>query len=143
MEKVKDNSQFNNGFQRNVLDIPEVSISKQTHRYTRGSKHNVRKEIRTKESDILKDTRLDTERVRAAGRRLKTIKRENRILQATGKEQMEDSNVELKKLTTPESQECMMQCRRQRCRAKRHLAGSCSKKAIKLIDTGKNESQSK
>ena len=127
-KQLKDVSQFNYDFQRIILDIPDISISEQIERYTRGLKAYIWKELCTKEYTTLTDAMKDAERVEAAHRRLRTKAPRNLTEVAQNEpEPMELGNIQLKKLTPAEREKCMKEGRCLRCREKGHLAKNCPK----------------
>lgn len=127
-KQLKDVGQFNYDFQRIILDIPDISVSEQIDRYTRGLKAYIWKELCTKEYTNLTDAMKDAERVEAAHRRLKTKIQKGPVQEPKNEpEPMELGNVQLKKLTLAEREKCMKEGRCLRCREKGHIAKNCPK----------------
>ena len=128
--QVKDVPSFNDDFQKIVLDIPNISIEEQIDRYTRGLKPYIWKELCTREYTSLNDAMRDAERVESAHRRLgKNPRNENQVRPRNTQEPtpMDIGNVQLKKLTQAERDQCRKEGRCFRCRQKGHLASNCPK----------------
>ena len=129
--QIKDVSAFNDDFQRIILDIPNISVEEQIDRYTRGLKPYIWKELCTREYTRLSDAMRDAERVESAHRRLgKPSKPGDKPRQpkpSSDPVPMEIGNVQLKKLTPAEREQCRKEGRCFRCRQKGHLANQCPK----------------
>lgn len=130
--QVKDVPTFNDDFQKILLDIPKISKEEQVDRYTRGLKSYIWKELCTKDYKELSEAMRDAERVEAAHRRVGT-----RIGTQTYEPRnntndsrpvpMEIGNIQLRKLSPAERDECMKKGLCLRCRQKGHLAKDCPK----------------
>ena len=129
--QIKDVPSFNDDFQRIVLDIPNISVEEQIDRYTRGLKPYIWKELCTREYTCLNDAMRDAERVESAHRRLGKNSRPDqapKVRQAhDAPTPMDIGNVQLKKLTTAERDQCRKEGRCFRCRQKGHMASNCPK----------------
>lgn len=133
-KQIKDVSSFNEDFQKILLDIPTITIEEQLDRYARGLKHYIWKELCTKEYTSLGDLMKDAERVEMAHRRfgkpaprVATPDKPRQPTRPTGPVPMEIGNVQLKKLTPAERDQCRKEGRCFRCREKGHMANKCPK----------------
>ncbi len=132
-KQIKDVPSFNDDFQRIILDIPNISVEEQIDRYTRGLKAYIWKELCTKEYSTLNDAMRDAERVESAHKRLGTKSPRQdptpRTRTTTTPEPtpMDIGNVQLKKLTPAERDQCRKEGRCFRCRQKGHMASNCPK----------------
>jgi len=137
--QVKDVATFNDDFQRILLDIPNISTEEQIDRYTRGLKPYIWKELCTKDYIELSDAMKDAERVESAHRRAGKVQGgpnggggKNNNGQGRGdgnprNDPMDLGNVELRKLTKEERDECMKKGLCLRCRQPGHIAKNCPK----------------
>ena len=131
-KQKKDVATFNQDFLRIVLDIPNISIEEQIDRYTRGLKPYIWKELCTKDYEALNDAMRDAERVESAHRRLgapppRSHGKESGNGTPTGTTPMDIGNIQLKKLTPAEKEQCRKEGKCFRCRQKGHLANKCPK----------------
>ena len=130
--QIKDVPSFNDDFQRIVLDIPNISVEEQIDRYTRGLKPYIWKELCTREYTSLNDAMRDAERVESAHKRLNKNPRtdqppRNKQGQDQGPTPMDIGNLQLKKLSPAERDQCRKEGRCFRCRQKGHMASKCPK----------------
>ena len=132
-KQIKDVSTFNDDFQRIMLDIPNISMEEQIDRYTRGLKSYIWKELCTKDYKELTEAMRDAERVEAAHRRAggntqpKSNGKKPETTQKPQGDPMEIGNIQLRKLTQEEREDCMKKGLCLRCRQKGHIAKDCPK----------------
>ena len=148
--QTSDVATFNEDFLRIILDIPDISMSEQIDRYTRGLKTYIWREMCTKDYIDITQAMRDAERVEAAHGRAEH--KDNYATQhalvaekvqspklipgvqgpaaveqeANAPEPMEIGNVKLKKLTPAEREQCRREGRCFRCRQKGHNAINCT-----------------
>ena len=124
--KMKDITSFNSDFQKIILDIPDIALAEQLDRYTRGLKLYIWKEMCTQDYASLTEAMRDAERIEAAHLRVrgpKMIKiKTKRGGSEGGLDLMDIGNIQLKKRTLAERENCMKEGRCLRCREKGHLA---------------------
>lgn len=134
---------FNEDFQKIILNLPNMSTDEKIDRYTRGLKPFIWKELCTKNYDDLVMVMRDAERIEAAHRRFKsntpggfrtTRDRNSSLRKSSDNNQsnneptpMEIGNVQLKKLTPAEREQCLKEGLCLRCRQKGHFARNCPK----------------
>ena len=63
---MRNESSFNNDFQRTVLDMANISIEEKNDRNTRGRKSHIWKELCTSEYTSLNNTMRDAEYIESA-----------------------------------------------------------------------------
>lgn len=134
-KQIKDVPSFNDDFQKIVLDIPNISMEEQIDRYTRGLKPYIWRELCTKDYKELTEAMRDAERVEAAHRRSGNVGTSKNSNSGSNKNTsasqqptpMEIGNIELKKLTKEERDECMKKGLCLRCRQPGHIAKNCPK----------------
>lgn len=129
-KQIKDVPSFNDDFQRIILDIPNISVEEQIDRYTRGLKPYIWKELCTREYETLNDAMRDAERVESAHKRLGNAPRQEipaRIRKFNEPTPMDIGNIQLKKLSQAERDQCRKEGRCFRCRQKGHMANNCPK----------------
>ena len=130
---MKDIPTFNEDFQKIVLDIPTISMSEKIDRYCRGLKPYIWKELCANDYEDLSDVMTDALRIESATKRLRGNgptfpfrKGENKG-DTNDPTHMEIGNIELKKLSKEEREECMKKGLCLRCRQPGHIAKNCPK----------------
>ena len=132
-KQVKDVSAFNDDFLRIILDIPDISMDEQIDRYTRGLKPMIWRELCTNDYNELVDVMRDAERVEAAQRRIQprrsgvSFRPQKPSQNNQGPVPMDIGNINLRKLTPAEKDQCRKEGRCFRCRQKGHMANNCPK----------------
>ena len=131
-KQIKDVSTFNDDFHKIILDIPNISVEEQIDRYTRGLKPYIWKELCTREYENLSDAMRDAERVESAHKRLgkpprPTNPHSGRPPRNDDVVPMDIGNVQLKKLTPAEREQCKKEGKCFRCRMKGNMAKNCPK----------------
>ena len=128
-KQIKDFTTFNDDFQKIILDIPNISVEEQIDRYTRGLKPYIWKELCTREYHQLNDAMRDAERVESAHKRLGKPPKQDQRPPKNHQEPtpMEIGNIQLKKLTPAERDQCRKEGRCFRCRQKGHMSSKCPK----------------
>ncbi len=128
-KQIKDVITFNEDFQRIILDISDISESEKIDRYSRGLKSYIWKELCTKDYDDLTVLMRDAQRVESAHKRLggSYLKSYNSPSAEKQNDPMEIGNIEIKKLTPEEREECFKKGLCLRCRQPGHIAKNCPK----------------
>ena len=134
-KQIKDIRTFNEDFQKIILDIPNISMEEQVDRYSRGLKNYIWKDLCTNDYDDITEVMRDAERVEATHRRSgnnvpRSSYTPNSNTTPDTTQQpvpMEIGNVEIKKLTKEEREECMKKGLCLRCRQPGHIAKHCPK----------------
>ena len=131
--QIKDVPGYNEYFQKILLDIPNITIEEQLDRCARGLKSYIWKELCTKEYNSLGELMKDAERVKTAHRRFGRTAPKIGQSEKSGPPKiikpvpMDVGNIQLKKLTPVELDQCREEGRCFRCREKRHMANKCLK----------------
>lgn len=137
-KQLKDVSTFNEDFQKIILDIPSISTTEKIDRYCRGLMPYIWKDLCTNDYNELSEIMTDAQRIEAAHKRLGSLQTNsnfNFVNQSSsynnaGTDQptpMEIGNIELKKLTPEERDECIKKALCLRCRQPGHIAKNCPK----------------
>lgn len=127
-KQMKDVASYNKSFQSIVLDIPDITMTEQVDRYSRGLKSYIWEALCLKRYDTLDEVMLDALKVEAAKRGVRRISNtEGTTAADRGPAPMDIAYVRIVKLTPEERQRCMREGLCLRCRTKGHMAKDCPK----------------